>query len=326
MRFENYNVFRCDRNSETSSSKLGGGVLIAVRDDVSSVRIPDVSSTLEQLFVHLPSLHMVIGAVYIPYPTKELLSLHSQDICAIQERLGDVSFVMTGDYNLPNHDWAAEPEDTSFAPQFFNDLALLNLVQFNSVPNIFGSLLDLVFSNLNFVKVQCNIDPLLPLDDFHPALLLELTDVYNSKDTRSKSEFLNYSRGDYWSLNLCLNSIDWHSTLNSADIDVNVTRFYDIINFYINLFIPRVTPKPRSFPYWYSADLIRTINAKKAQHRIYKQTLSAKDYCEFSKLRAETKRLQALCEKNYSDYITSHLPFDSKPLWKQIQNVASLNK
>lgn len=36
----NYNVFRCDRTSATSVHSRGGGVLIAVKNDVSALEIP----------------------------------------------------------------------------------------------------------------------------------------------------------------------------------------------------------------------------------------------------------------------------------------------
>jgi hypothetical protein len=47
----NYNVFRCDSSSQTSSFNRGGGVLVAVRKDVAFSRLISPNYSVEQLFV-----------------------------------------------------------------------------------------------------------------------------------------------------------------------------------------------------------------------------------------------------------------------------------
>ena len=54
--FENFSVYRCDRSSNTSLAVRIGGVLVAVRDGLSSSMISVERSNIEQLFVYMVPL------------------------------------------------------------------------------------------------------------------------------------------------------------------------------------------------------------------------------------------------------------------------------
>ena len=71
----NYHVFRCDRNRELSNRKDGGGVLLAVRNDLRSVLISSNSRSLgdvvDAVFVQVcvPNSVKINIAVCMPHPT-----------------------------------------------------------------------------------------------------------------------------------------------------------------------------------------------------------------------------------------------------------------
>ena len=63
----NYNVFRADRNVNTSNKMLGGGVLIAVKKIYRSSLVK-LGNKVDSVFIriNLNDLQLVIGGVYSP--------------------------------------------------------------------------------------------------------------------------------------------------------------------------------------------------------------------------------------------------------------------
>ena len=51
QKFNDYNVFKCDRNNQLTNKFQGGEVLIAVRKKYSSVRIVPKRADIEQCFI-----------------------------------------------------------------------------------------------------------------------------------------------------------------------------------------------------------------------------------------------------------------------------------
>ena len=66
----NYNIYRCDRGPSleiTSFSKMGGGVLIGVRQDIPSYIVPSPSGVEHQFISFIYNeLTYLISGVYIP--------------------------------------------------------------------------------------------------------------------------------------------------------------------------------------------------------------------------------------------------------------------
>lgn len=144
IKLNNYNIYRQDRNPLTSPFKLGGRVLIAVHESILSNQITDVSNNIEHVFVHLTDAKVVIGTAYIPpWSNSAAYVTHSVDICKLRDAYSDASFVIVGDYNLPEVEWT---DGFSYieryrGSQLLSDLAYLNFCQFNGIVNINGVLL-----------------------------------------------------------------------------------------------------------------------------------------------------------------------------------------
>jgi len=66
--FVGFHIFRFDRNSNSSSSTRGGGVLIAVKSNLNASLILKNCIHVEQVFIALTFLKtkFLIGAVYLP--------------------------------------------------------------------------------------------------------------------------------------------------------------------------------------------------------------------------------------------------------------------
>ena len=65
---ENFTIFLCDRSKLTSSNERGGGVLIAVRSNITCKEVKSTVKNIEQLFVILTlnNQRTLLNVVYIP--------------------------------------------------------------------------------------------------------------------------------------------------------------------------------------------------------------------------------------------------------------------
>jgi hypothetical protein len=65
---DRYVVYRNDRNVNNSGKSIGGGVLIAVKKFLTSKRLNDSNSSLEDVWISLQCCDnpFVFGAIYLP--------------------------------------------------------------------------------------------------------------------------------------------------------------------------------------------------------------------------------------------------------------------
>ena len=109
--FANFSVYRCDRSSNTSLAARGGGVLVAVRDGLSSSVISVERTNIEQLFVYIangPSRY-IVAALYLPPGSPALLYQdHCQSVEYAASRHPRPNILLVGDYNLPHIDWRSD--------------------------------------------------------------------------------------------------------------------------------------------------------------------------------------------------------------------------
>lgn len=102
--FENYNVFRVDRNSKNSKYLREGNVLVAVRKDLFRRAIKVSVSDIEQLYVdvRLGHTHVIVGTVYLPPTSDPVYESHCLSINEIIALSPNSDILIVGDYNLPN--------------------------------------------------------------------------------------------------------------------------------------------------------------------------------------------------------------------------------
>ena len=108
LNFSGYRIYRCDRSSRTSSHAKGGGVLIAVRNDIKSQFIISPDVTTEQVFVllHLNHCQLLLGSVYIPPASNcDVYLSFSRSIIQIKSAFPSAEIFIAGDFNLPRLGW-----------------------------------------------------------------------------------------------------------------------------------------------------------------------------------------------------------------------------
>lgn len=221
---ENYSIFRRDRDSTCSMYKRGGGVLIAVKNYLTCIRLAPINPALELLLVKItsPTSDVIVGGVYLPpMSSKDLYTSVSNEILNLQEDSSSTPLLLTGDFNLPGLNWynkelAASPRSTDgtystsikAAEDLIGILFYLNLYQNNSICNSKDKILDLVISSYyNLICDRC-IDPLLKCDTYHPAIALT-TPITNLKNNPAIHRKLNFYKADYDAIIWNLNAIEW---------------------------------------------------------------------------------------------------------------------
>lgn len=177
-----FNLYRRDRNEESSSKLSGGGVLIGVNKELKSWLIPVSVTHIECLFVGICCLEycFVLGGVYIPpnYPPDKYAAFCNACEEAFTKHSSHREMIVVGDFNLPNTNWLNMELNkgviTSCSQHIFDLSAALNLKQCNSVLNERGVTLDLVLSSIHSVSVQPVVDVILHEDRHHPALEINI--------------------------------------------------------------------------------------------------------------------------------------------------------
>ena len=225
--------------------------------------------------------------------------------------------LICGDFNLPNIDWLNNNLSADFAVRENTAIHIVtsanslnyyvnycNLYQLNTVYNVIGSSLDLIFYTADYLFVTPSHDSLVEnFDIYHPPLDFSYP-IHLSKQTCTHYYKKDFYNADYIAINTYLNSINWNDLL--SDDDVNI---YDNDN----------------FPPWINSYIKRKIILKKIVHANYKRSNTERDRLSFVKLRDECKKLCRDAQKRYRDEVESTLNRNPKYFWKYVRNLKDTN-
>lgn len=282
--FRGYTIFRQDRNNINSKKAEGGGVLIAVKSTLNTIRIDIPENRVEQVFVRISYLtrKLIIGAVYIPPDSKyEVYQWHSETLARITDFFTSYEMLVFGDYNLRKITWSndkpskvtflngcnkTESELASFAQ---SQLSLFNFSQYFPVHPNKGYTLDLFFSNLENVNIdscECT-DSLIVTDRHHQYLEANIkffgsyqnnNNFFRTKNKNFNTDFnsnRNYFLANFDQINIDLLETDWDSLSIFTDVNLMVNKFYSLIYKNISDNVPLKTNFKHAFPSWFSDDL-----------------------------------------------------------------------
>ncbi|XP_058811040.1 uncharacterized protein LOC131675929 [Topomyia yanbarensis] len=284
-----YAVFRTDRSHLNSRKTRGGGVLVAVSLKLNSYIDPaTISNTLEQLWVivDLPQNTLSIGVIYLPPDRRfDAVSIndHLESLGSVSSRFGiHTPAILFGDYNQSNLQWRFPERDLPFIDPLLSHMpagscALIdgfNLQAFTQINTIFNRnerLLDFVLANdtaLPVTTVSSPIEPLIDLDADHPALTVTFsmpTQIVYEEAT--VTNFLDFRRADYATLNAMLSIINWHFIESSTCIDEAVEHFSAIVENAVLSVVPAKPPPQK--PPWSNRRLRALKRARSAALRKY---------------------------------------------------------
>ncbi|KAK9739160.1 hypothetical protein QE152_g9253 [Popillia japonica] len=214
------------------------------------------------------------------------------NLSSVTDRADTDIFLILGDFNRPNITWICKGntlEPLSYdnkSIDFIDTLSYCNSMQFNSISNSDGRLLDLANNYIiesltlsdgrlldlanNYIiesLTLCN-SPLIQIDNYHPALDITIINCnarclrYNNAPTRL------FRKGNYTLINEELASLRWLEDLNSIDdIDKAVDYFYSVLSKIINKHVPLRVNLGNRFPHWFSLSTVKAIKKAKYHKR-----------------------------------------------------------
>lgn len=330
-----YDIFRCDRDLDSTNKVTGGGVMVCVlRDLCATVKQEWACDQIESICVSIPgrrlgtnvNLHIIL--IYLP--PDNLIASRLQCVLSSFQRLLDLNpsdnYLLLGDFNMPCIRWSDDnyslmhvgsTDMQNESLKFIDELIYLGFSQYNLIANSSDNILDLCFSNLG-LEIE-NTVPLSKLDKCHPALLIHFLDL-NLKPLKNTTQpHFNFYKCDYESIKQHLNSIDWDNVLEAQTVDDAVDAFYKVIHSCFNTFVP-VSTSNTKYPVWYSPSLIKIIREKNKYHKKWKKYHNPRDYDTFSLLRARQHRVQAQCFKRFTDNTEEFIRFSPKIFWKYVKS------
>lgn len=303
-----YNIFRRDRGS------YGGGVLIAVSNDLSCERLPNDSNIeFVAVAVKLKCKKIFVTCSYIPPSSPQFVySKHGEDIRIISGCANENdSLVILGDFNMPSVSWNFLVDDGYYIQTtsnetfnvFFNILYDLGLFQINGILNDYSRILDLIFVN---DKEDCCINRSYPItvpeDRYHPSIELMISIPSDNilSPAICTDKVFSFKNADYFALNELIVNTDWNNLLSlslypNGTIENMFNIFYSKMRSFMESCIPKRIQRPLSGPPWNSKQLCRLKNKKNKYYKKYKLSGSTVDYLRYTVCRAEYTKLNRQC-------------------------------
>ena len=332
---QRYAIFRRDRDYTTTGKSRGGGVLIGVQHHISVILRSDWSSSAEDLWITISLPHskakVHLCCAYFSPDNHHASNINEflQRLTEIRNNHPDDNFLLVGDYNFPKILWSLSEPGHGLLPSNSTDIltcnlidtmSFLNLTQYNSQVNKLGRTLDLVLSDMT-CKVKSAV-PLVPIDEYHPALLVDIPIANKQLRPNARSMKL-YGKADYETINNDLAATDWSSVLSNCGMELATERFYSILNRVIDAHVPSKKTTVSNYPSWYDTSLIKIIKEKRKYHRKWKSSANLAHYETFSLLRSRQKRV---CKSLFEAYIRKSeecIKENSKFFWRYVKSKRS---
>ena len=249
-----YNIFRKDRGSR------GGGVLLAVADSISTQLLPSPPN-LEVLSIKIcnRTQPIILCCVYNP-PISEIQYFNSLISYFTTLANTDDSFVLLGDFNLPDTSWSSL-SGASINSNFFCDFVFqYNLFQMIESPtHIQGNVLDLILTN----DLELVTD-LVILPHQSQVISSDHLMITFSISSYSQPSFCNppidFPKANFSGLCDYLLSCDFSMCFESNDIEFVWSSLKFTILYGMKLFIPKVRLRSHQRPKWVTSNIQHDLN------------------------------------------------------------------
>ncbi|XP_046806162.1 uncharacterized protein LOC124419723 [Lucilia cuprina] len=331
-----FQIYRRDR-----VGKEGGGVLIAVStlfpsEEIILNEVHDIEFIATCVKTKLKTIFITCS--YIPPASSiQIYERHSTAIkLVVNLSKPDDLIIVLGDFNIPNIIWSKTPDSSFLSPSinsessldFIDSIAELALFQINSIPNLYGKTLDLVFVDRpDEFKIQ-RIDPLsTPEDVYHPTL--EISSNINMQITAKlvpkEEKVFDFRKADFSKLNRLLSSENWfdydsHKNLSPYNIDLILNNFYDVLFKCFKLSIPMRKLIIPNGPPWNTKQLTTLKNLKNKYYKKYKKSGLSTDYAKYSISRSTFNLANIQCYNNYIFKVKTNFKNNPKSFYQFVNS------
>lgn len=322
-----YVIYRCDRKFTEVGLSRGGGVLLAVKDNISTTEI-----NLTYLTSILPSIDVVgckctlkdyfILTVLLIYIPPNFSVANFQLFLELVEQLlvSTDKLLILGDFNLTFFN--VENIHDIKTQLMINFIQFMGVTQLNNVTNVNNRLLDLVISN-----IQCQIlhdtAPLVDEDQHHPSLYIQIEAKVSNSDNFSSNENAknyNFRKANYPALYNSLSEIDWSFMTHAANVDNACNLFYEKLYSIFDLHVPLHKSSKKKYPIWYTSEIIYNINLKTTYRIKYNNTKIDQYLLDFKRMRAIIKTQVKQAFAAYLTQVQNNVLEDPKQFWSYINH------
>ena len=307
------------------SVSRGGGVLLAISNEYRVVPldlqvfrsiIPKVDITGCKLYIK--HFVLLVFVLYIP-PNLDFNAYQTLFECFESVLIDDSNLLIVGDFNLPNFvSHTHEPDMGENKVQLLHNF--MNL--FNLIHNINSRILDLVLSTFH-CKISQETVPLVEIDPYHPALSISLLLDSDKPDTfplNLSHKKYNFHKADFPRLYELILSTDWSILNNCTCANTACSLFYELLYPLLDRCVPLSIFHKRTFPVWYTSDIIKNIKLKHKIHTRFKKTKLPTYRDQFNEIRALTKQQIATAYRNHCVKAESNIISDPSQFWSFIQS------
>ena len=310
----NFKLYRKDRNLE------GGGVLVAVRNEIPSSAVPELDSNCEIVWCKIEQEgqeDLFLGTFYNP-ATANTMGYEEMDrsLSNLASMPRKKKVLLAGDFNLPGWNW----EDGTLKPGSpcvqnhrlvtgsFDDNGLTQLV---TKPTRGKNTLDLVATN---VPQLCNRVEILPPVADHDIVFTEFN-ISPHVPKQKKRKIQLFKKADWDSLKSDIRDADTKIRSMKADGESTNSlweQFKDKLNESIQRHVPQKTIGSRNRKPWVSARLRRLIKKKDRAHRRMRKTGHDRDRKTFKALKRDVQCLLRRAYWRHVEDIVSDVSDDNE--------------
>ena len=302
-----YKIFRLDRSSKTHPPdsknpkkfrKNGGGVLIAIRNDL------DIESTKLEFQCAGEILGITLKfndgkkIILCSYYRVGTLGIDNHNeiknfVKKARSRRGVTGIVIAGDLNMSKTVWDSYSSTDNIEQLFLDSFVNFGLDQLINVPtHKHGNTLDLVLTDKPaLISNKFVSEEKMPCKSDHFCVSFNINCSFK-RIKLPKREVYNFKRANWDALNSDLNSIDWDTKLQ-GDIHQAWHSFKETMFNLMDQHIPKIKVGGVCQPSWFDAETHQLCRDKERLHQKYKGTedpdLRLSRYLKFSMARKKFK-------------------------------------
>lgn len=343
-----YKSFRKDRMNTDIGAKRGGGVLIALKNDIDceEYSIPEMNN-LEAVCV---KINMTNGSLFVyclyiqPSSSIEVYKQHLNAISKIEKSTNDILAVF-GDWNMPDICWKMNDSGFDFIPiigeskseraviakyvtEFMNEN---DLFQICDLKNKCENTLDLIYINMPELAFVEGADMLIIPDNIQDKAHVQMVCTIECEPVsfgscENSMPIYCFKKANFEAINECLNIIDFHELLSSNNIDEMVDAFYGKLFIIFDEHVPKATIRIDNKPIWFDKKLT---NLKNIRNREYKKLCQSRvndphaDETKFKKASDEFDIYHKQRHEEHVREVIENSKGDSKMFWKYINGKRS---
>ena len=210
----------------------------------------------------------------------------------------------------------SHPETVEFC-NVLDDLFLpqknLHVTRDTSNPYTYGSILDLVLTNTEYLIKDVLMHPNAFDFDHHP--LTSKLHVKKASPKNTQRKVYCYRRGDFIGLQETLRVLPWDLLTSDTSIDTNLEKFQDMFFCAIDQHMPQRTLKRRSRPPWIDNEIMKLIRKKKTLWKRLETDGSTDLSLKFKDLRRKTEKLINSNFQQYLQSLSEKLKENPKHFW-----------